>query len=84
VVVNWSRFDPNGYEITFNDRKLAVHDITRWDVMEVLWNGIHVIRDKKDRNRYRVRGRTDAGDPLELIVVDLGNRTLRFITGWHL
>jgi len=31
-VVNWSRFDPNAHEITFNDRKLAVHDITRWDV----------------------------------------------------
>jgi hypothetical protein len=83
-VVNWTRFRPNDYEITFNDQKLAVHDITRWDVMEVLWNGIHTIRDKKYRNRYRIRGRTDAGDPLELIVVDLGNRNLRFITGWHL
>ena len=83
-MVNWSRFDPNEYDITFNDQKLAVHDITRWDVMEVLWNGIHVIRDKKYRNRYRVRGRTDAGDPLELIAVDLGKGSLRFITGWHL
>jgi hypothetical protein len=83
-VVNWSRFDPNDYEITFNDRKLAVHDITRWDVMEVLWNGIHVIRDKRYRNRYRVRGRTDAGDPLELIAVDLGKGNIRFITGWRI
>jgi len=83
-VVNWSRFDPNANEITFNDRKLAVHDITRWDVMEVLWNGIHVIRDKEYRDRYRVRGRTDAGRPLELIAVDLGGGSLRFITGWYL
>ena len=83
-MVNWSRFDPNAYEITFNDRKLAVHDITRWDVMEVLWNGIHVIRDKEYRDRYRVRGRTDAGRPLELIAVDLGGGNLRFITGWYL
>ena len=83
-MVNWSRFDPNDYEITFNDRKLAVRDITRRDVMQVLWNGIHVLRDKKYRNRYRVRGRTDGGDPLELIAVDLGKRNLRFITGWWL
>ena len=83
-MVNWSRFDPNDYEITFNDRKLAAHDLTRWDVLEVLWNGIHVIRDKEYRNRYRVRGRTDAGEPLEVIAVDLGQRKLRFITGWRI
>jgi len=83
-VVNWSAFDPREYEISFNDEKLAVHDITRWDVMEVLWNGISTTRDKKYRNRYRVRGRTDAGQPLELIAVDLGARNLRFITGWRI
>ena len=49
-MVNWSAFDPREYEISFNDDKLAVHDITRWDVMEVLWNGISTTRDK----RYRI------------------------------
>ena len=37
--------------------------------MEVLANGIYVIRNKRAADRYRVRGRTDAGRPLELIVV---------------
>jgi len=83
-VVNWSAFDPREYEISFNDDKLAVHDITRWDVMEVLWNGIYATRDKKYRNRYRVRGRTDAGQPLELIAVDLDERRLRLITRWRI
>lgn len=83
-MVNWTRFDPNRYEIEFNEAKLAVRDISTADVMQVLWNGIHVIRDKKYRNRYRVLGRTDDGHPLELIAVDLGKRRIRFITGWHL
>ena len=51
--------------------------------MEVLSNGIHVIRNKRAPDRYRVRGRTDAGRPLELIVI-VKSRQLRFITGWDL
>jgi len=67
-----------------NDEKLAAHGINRYDVMEVLANGIHVIRNKRSTDRYRVRGRTDAGRPLELIVVVEGSKQLRFITGWDL
>jgi uncharacterized protein DUF4258 len=83
-VVRWDRFDPAEYDISFNDAKLAAHDISRYDVMEVLENGIYVIRNKRAANRYRVRGRTDAGRPLELIVVVEGSDRLRFITGWDL
>jgi hypothetical protein len=81
-VVNWPKFNPDEHDISFNDEKLAVRDITRYDVMEVLWNGVYAIRDKQYPNRYRVRGRTDAGRPLELIAEDQGKKRLRFITGW--
>ena len=83
-MVRWERFDPSEYDIGFNDEKLAAHGISRYDVMEVLLNGIQVIRNKRVPDRYRVRGRTDAGRPLELIVVVQGTRQLRFITGWDL
>lgn len=83
-MVRWERFDPDEYEISFNDEKLAAHGINRYDVMEVLANGIYVIRNKRSGDRYRLRGRTDAGRPLELIVVVEGSRQLRFITGWDL
>jgi len=83
-VVRWESFDPSQYDISFNDEKLAAHGIDRHDVMEVLANGIHVIRNKRSMSRYRVRGRTDAGRALELIVVAEGSRELRFITGWDL
>jgi hypothetical protein len=84
MVVRWERFDPDEYEISFNDEKLAAHGISRHDVMEVLANGIHAIRNKRLVERYRVRGRTDAGRPLELIVLVEGSYQLRFITGWDL
>ena len=83
-MVRWERFDPSEYDISFNDEKLAAHGINRYDVMEVLVNAIQVIRNKRGIGRYRVRGRTDAGRALELIVVVEGSRELRFITGWDL
>jgi uncharacterized DUF497 family protein len=83
-VVRWNPFDPTQYEISFNEDKLAAHGISAYDVMEVLLNGMHVIRNKRASDRYRLRGRTHAGRALELIVVVEGNRQLRFITGWDL
>lgn len=83
-MVRWERFDPAEYEISFNEDKLAAHGISAYDVMEVLWNGIRAIRNKRGNNRYRVRGCTLSGRALELIVVVEGNRRLRFITGWDL
>lgn len=83
-MVRWEQFDAAEYDITFNEDKLAAHGISAYDVMEVLFNGIHVVRDKRTDDRYRVRGRTHAGRALELIVVVEGARRLRFITGWDL
>jgi uncharacterized DUF497 family protein len=83
-VVRWEQFDAAEYEISFNEDKLAAHGINAYDAMEVLMNGVHVIRNKRAANRYRVRGRTNAGRALELIIIVEGNRRLRCITGWDL
>jgi uncharacterized DUF497 family protein len=83
-VVQWEQFDAAKYDISFNERKLAAHGISAYDVMEVLFNGIHVVRNKGRDGRYRVRGRTHAGRALELIVIVQGGHKLRFITGWDL
>jgi uncharacterized DUF497 family protein len=83
-VVRWERFDPAEFEISFNEDKLAAHGVSAYDVMEVIVNGMYVIRDKRAEDRYRVRGRTHGGRALELIVVVEGSRRLRFITGWDL
>ena len=83
-MVRWESFDPDEYDISFNDEKLAAHGISRYDVMELLANGFRAIRNKRTAERYRLLGRTDAGRPLELIVVVESSRALRFITGWDL
>ena len=83
-MVNWTRFDPASFALEFNERKLAAHGISVEEAAEVLWNGIHPVRDKDHEDRYRLLGRTDSGRPLELVVVVLEKRTLRIITGWPL
>ena len=83
-MVRWERFEPADYEISFDEDKLAAHGISAYDVMEILVNGMNVIRNKRAKDRYRVRGRTHGGRALELIVVVESNRRLRFITGWDL
>jgi uncharacterized DUF497 family protein len=83
-VVRWETFDAADFDITFHEAKLAAHGISRYDVIEVLTNGFHAVRNKRQRNRYRLRGRTDAGRALELIAVVESERALRIITGWDL
>jgi uncharacterized DUF497 family protein len=83
-VVRWEQFDPAEYDISFNEDKLAAHGISAYDAMEVLVNGVRVVRNKRGAARYRVRGRTTAGRALELIIIVEANRRLRCITGWDL
>jgi hypothetical protein len=83
-VVHWSRFDPDAFDLEFNEEKLAAHGIEAFEIVEVLWNGFRPVRDKGYADRYRLLGRTDSGRALELVVVIISERTLRFITGWPL
>jgi uncharacterized DUF497 family protein len=81
-VVDWTRFDPAEFDFEFNERKLEGHGISVNEAAELLWNSFRPLRDKDHVDRYRLLGRTDAGRALELIVVVLGKRKLRIITGW--
>lgn len=83
-MVNWTRFDPEELELEFNEMKLAAHGISVREAAEVLWNGFRPLRDKGHADRYLLLGRTDGGRPLELVVVVLGEKKIRIITGWAL
>lgn len=83
-MVNWTRFDPEEFELEFNEEKLAAHGISVSEAAEVLWNGFRPLRDKNYGDRYLLLGRTDAGRPLQLVAVELSKTKLRIITGWPL
>jgi len=83
-VVNWTRFDPAEFEFEFNEDKLAVHGISGEEAAEVVWNAFRPVRNQHHDDRYLLFGRTDSGRPLQLVVVVLGKRKLRIITGWPL
>ncbi|HEV8433535.1 MAG TPA: hypothetical protein VGR95_08980 [Thermoanaerobaculia bacterium] len=82
-MVNWTRFDPDEYELEFAEEKLEAHDVKVDEAAECLRGNFRVRRNKDFADRYRIFGRTEAGRALQLVVRVAGRR-IRVITGWDL
>ena len=83
-LVFWQRFDPDAFEYEFDEAELAAHDITVDEAVEVLWNDIEVVRNKRAGTGYQLVGRTDGGRLLKMIVYEKSKGVIRVITGWPL
>ena len=83
-MVYWQKFDADQFEYEFDEEELAGHDITVDEVIEVIWNGFDVNRNKGYHGGYQLVGRTDGGRRLKLIVYEKRRGLLRVITGWNL
>jgi len=81
-LVYWQKFDPNEYEYEFDEDELAGHDVAVDEVVEVLWNGFEIYRNKGHHVGYQLVGRTDGGRQLKLIVYEKRKGIIRVITGW--
>ena len=82
-MVNWTRFDPDDYDLEFAEEKLEAHDVSVEEAAECLSRKFRVRRNKAFSDRYRIFGRTEGGRALELVVYVEGRR-IRVITGWDL
>jgi len=82
-MVNWTRFNPDEYNLEFAEEKLEAHDVTVDEAVECLRSRFRVRRNKDFADRYRIFGRTEAGRALQLVVRVEGRR-IRVITGWDL
>lgn len=81
-MVYWQKFDPDQFEYEFDEDELDGHSVTVDEVVEVLWNGFQVDRNKGTRGGYQLVGVTDGGRRLKLIVFEKRKGLLRVITGW--
>jgi len=81
-VVYWQKFDPTEFDLEFDEDELARHGITADQVVEVIWNGFEVQRNKRIHGGYQLVGYTDGGRKLKLIVYERRKALLRVITGW--
>jgi len=81
-VVYWQKFDPTEFNLEFDEDELARHGITADEVVEVIWNGFDVQRNKRIHGGYQLVGYTDGGRKLKLIVYERRKALLRVITGW--
>jgi len=82
-MVNWTRFDPEDYDLEFAEEKLEAHHVSVEEAFECLTRRFRVRRNKDFRDRYRIFGRTESGRALQLVVHVDGNR-IRVVTGWDL
>lgn len=82
-MANWTRFDPDDYDLEFAEEKLEAHDVTVEEAVECLRRKFRVRRNKGFSDRYRIFGRTEGGRALQL-VVHVEGRRIRIITGWDL
>lgn len=83
-MVFWQRFDPEQFDFEFDENELAKHGITVDEVVEVIWNGFDVRRNKRYHGGYQIAGLTDGGRALKLIVYEKRTGLIRIITGWDI
>lgn len=81
-MVFWQRFDPEQFEFEFDESELAEHAVTIDEVIELIWNGFQVRRNKRYHGGYQIIGYTDGGRKLKLIVYEKEKNLIRVITGW--
>jgi len=83
AVVFWQQFDPAQFDLEFDEYELAAQHVTIDEVVEVIWNGFEVRRNKRYSRGYQLVGRTDGGRKLKLIVYEKRRGVIRVVTGWE-
>jgi hypothetical protein len=82
TVVYWQHFDPAQFDLEFDEHELAADEVTVDEVVEVMWNGFEVRRNKRYSGGYQLIGSTDGGRKLKLIVYEKHKGLIRVKTGW--
>jgi uncharacterized DUF497 family protein len=82
-MVNWRRFTPSGFEYDFEKDKLAAHRVTFEEAVECFDSDFEVRKNKSDRDRYQLFGRTLGGRRLKIIFQLKPGNIVRIITGWQ-
>lgn len=80
-MVNWRRFTPSKFEYDFEKDKLAAHRVTFEEAVECFHPDFEVRKNKADRDRYQLFGRTLGGRQLKIIFQLKPCKVVRIITG---
>jgi len=83
-VVRWETFEPADFEYDFENDKLAAHGVMFEEAVEAFLSDFRIRRNKRDRIRFQLFGRTIAGRPLQIIFELKPGNIVRIITGWPL
>ena len=81
-MVKWDEFEPADFEYDFERDKLAAHGVTFEEAVETFFSDFLIRRNKRDRDRYQLLGRTFGGRPLKVIFQLKSGGVVRIVTGW--
>jgi uncharacterized DUF497 family protein len=82
-MVNWNRFEPSDFEYDFERDELAAHRVSFEEAVECFFFDFEIRRNKRDRDRYQLIGKTIGGRTLKIIFQLKRNNVVRIITGWR-
>ena len=83
-MVKWDEFEPADFEYDVEKDKLAGHGVTFEEAVEAFFSDFVIRRNKGDRDRFQLLGRSLGGRPLKIIFQLKPGRIVRIITGWPL
>ncbi len=83
-MVNWSRFEPSDFEYDFVRDELAAHRVSFEEAIECFFLDFEILRNKRDKDRYQLIGKTIGGRTLKIIFQLKRDNVVRIITGWPL
>jgi uncharacterized DUF497 family protein len=83
-VVKWNEFEPADFEYDFERDKLAAHGVSFEEAVETFFSDFDIRKNKGDRDRFQLIGRTVGGRILKIIFQLKPGRIVRIITGWPL
>jgi len=81
-VVKWDLFAPSDFEYDFERDKLGAHGVAFDEAVECFFSDFAVHRNKRDRDRYQLIGRSLGGRKLKIIFQLKPRNVVRIITGW--
>ena len=83
-MVKWDEFEPTDFEYDFERDKLAAHGVTFEEAVETFFSDFAIRRNKGNRDRYQLYGRSVGGRALKIIFQLKAGGIVRIITGWPL
>jgi uncharacterized DUF497 family protein len=83
-MTKWNEFLPKDFEYDFENDELNNHYLTFDEACQCFYNRYTILRNKRNKDRYKLIGKTDSGKKVCIIFTIKKINIVRIITGWEI